>query len=207
MNKPLSNCEPWHEAISLLAAGCLPADEETDVRLHLAGCAACAARFAELTAVCVTLSRSRPAAMVHAAAIRSRWSEAADRVTTRRPAPSVPWRVFWLSGALAVSLLIAVLWLAHRQPGGSPTIPHEPRVAEGGSQSVPDQPPLPPHLPPPSPLAKPPVELAWSQPTLRAYELAFAQSDEAFDALLQRHGKSIAFEPYNPQSLLKESYP
>jgi anti-sigma factor RsiW len=109
MNEPLPNCEPWHEAISLLAAGCLPADEETGVRQHLAGCAACAAPFAELTAVCVTLSRSRPAAMVHAAAIRSRWSEAADRVTTRRPVPSVPWRVFWLSGALAVSLLIVVL--------------------------------------------------------------------------------------------------
>ncbi len=207
MNEPLPNCEPWHEAISLLAAGCLPADEETGVRQHLAGCAACAARFAELTAVCVTLSRSRPSAMVHAAAIRSRWSEAADSATTRRPAPSVTWRVFWLSGALAASLLIAVLWLANRQLGGSPTIPHEPRVAEGGLQSGPDQPPLPPHLPPPSPLAKPPVELAWSQPTLRAYELAFAQSDQAFDALLQRHGESISFEPYNPQSLLKESYP
>ena len=115
--------------------------------------------------------------------------------------------MFWLSGALAVSLLIAVLWLAHRQPGGSPTIPHEPRVADGGSQSVPDQTPLPPDLPPPSPLANSPIELAWSQPTLRAYELAFAQSDEAFEALLQRHGESIAFEPYNPQTLLKESYP
>ena len=72
---------------------------------------------------------------------------------------------------------------------------------------MPDQTPRQPHLPPPSPLANPPVELAWSQPTLRAYELAFAQSDEAFDALLQRHGESIVFEPYNPQSLMKESYP
>jgi hypothetical protein len=145
--------------------------------------------------------------MVHAAAIRSRWSEAANRVTPRRPAPSVPWRVFWLSGALAVSLMIAVLWLAHRQPGGSPTVPHQPRVADGGSPSVPDQAQRQPRPPPPSPLANPPVELAGSQPTLRAYELAFAQSDEAFDALLQRHGESIAFEPYNPRSLLKESYP
>jgi anti-sigma factor RsiW len=205
MNEPLPNCEPWHEAISLLAAGCLPADEETGVRQHLAGCAACEARFAELTTVCVTLSRSRPSAIVPAAAIRSRWSEAADRVTIRRPAPSVPWRVLWLSGALAASLLIAVLWLANRQPGGSPTIPHEPRVAEGGSQSAADQPPLPPQLPPPSPPAKAPPERVRSQPTLRDYQVALAQSDEAFEALLERHGESIVFEPYNPESLLKES--
>jgi hypothetical protein len=207
MNEPPPNCEPWHEAISLLAAGCLPASEETGVRQHLAGCAACAAQFAELTAVCVTLSRSRPSATDHAVAIRSRWSTAADRVTPRRPVPSVPWRVFWLSAALAVSLLTAVLWLAQRQPGGSPTVPHVPRVADGGSQSVPDQMSRPPHLPPPSPLANPPVEPAWSQPTLRAYETAFAQSDEAFDALLERHGESIVFEPYHPQSLMKEPYP
>jgi hypothetical protein len=42
---------------------------------------------------------------------------------------------------------------------------------------------------------------------LRDYQVALAQSDEAFDTLLRRHGESIVFEPYNPQSLLKESYP
>ena len=86
-------------------------------------------------------------------------------------------------------------------------VPQEPRVAAGGAKSALDQVPLPSDLPPPSPPAKAPVERVWSQPTLRAYELALAQSDEAFERLLERHGQSIVFEPYSLQSLLKESYP
>jgi hypothetical protein len=176
------------------------------VRQHLAHCPACAARFGELTAVCARLSRSRPSSAVHAEALRGRWNGAADFVTPRRPALRVPPRVFWLSGALAASLLIAVLWLANRQPGGSPSVPHPPSVADGGSSSAGDTTPK--QTPPPrSPLADPPVEFASSRPTLRAYELALAQSEDAFEALLQRHGESIVFEPYNLQSLLKESYP
>ena len=205
MTDLLSNCERWHEPISLLAAGCLPAEEEAGVRQHLAHCAACAARFAELTAVCACLNRSRPSAAVQAAAIRDRWNQAADHVTPHRPVRHTPSLVFWLSGALAASLLIAALWLAHRQPGGSLPVPQEPHVAAGGAKSRAEQAPLPPDLP--LPAAKVPVERVWSQPTLRAYELALAQSDEAFEALLQRHGESIVFQPYHPHSLLKESYP
>lgn len=48
MTDHLSNCERWQEPISLLAAECLPAEEEAGVRQHLAGGAACAGRFADL---------------------------------------------------------------------------------------------------------------------------------------------------------------
>ena len=205
MTDHFSNCERWQEPISLLAAGCLPAEEEAGVRRHLAHCAACAARLAELTAVCTSLSRSRPSAAVHTAAICERWNEAAEGVLPRRPVRRTPSLVFWLSAALAASLLIAAVWLVQRQPGGSSPGPQEPRVAAGGAKSRAQQPPLPPDLPPP--VENVPVERVWPQPTLRAYELALAQSDEAFEALLQRHGESIVFEPYNPQSLLQESYP
>jgi anti-sigma factor RsiW len=204
MTDPFATCERWDEPISLLAAGCLPAEEEADVRQHLAHCAACAARAAELTAVCASLSRSRPSAAVHTAAVCERWNAAAEGVLPRRPVRHTPSLGFWLSGALAASLLIAAVWLVHRQPGGSPPGPQEPRVAVGGAKSRAEQPPLPSDLP--LPVEKVPVERVWSQPTLRAYELALAQSDEAFEALLQRHGESIVFEPYDPQSLLKESY-
>lgn len=205
MTDHLSNCERWQEPISLLAAGCLPAEEEAGVRKHLAHCAACAARLAELTAVCASLSHSRPSAAVHTAAICERWNDAAAGVLPRRPVWRTPSLVFWLSAALAASLLVAAVWLVQRQPGGSSPGPQEPRVAAGGAKSRAEQAPLPPDLPPP--VENVPVERVWPQPTLRAYELALAQSDEAFEALLQRHGESIVFEPYNPQSLLQESYP
>ena len=205
MTDHLSNCERCQEPISLLAAGCLPAEDEAGVRQHLANCAACAARLAELTAVCTSLSRSRPSAALPTAAICERWNEAAGGLPPRRPMRHTPSLGFWLSGALAASLLVAALWLAHRQPGDSPPGLQEPRMAAGGAPSGTEQAPLPPDRPPP--VEKVPVERVWSQPTLRAYELALAQSDEAFEALLQQHGESIVFEPYNPQSLLKEFYP
>lgn len=204
MNDLSSNCERWQAPISFLAAGCLPAEEEADVRQHLVDCAACAARLAELTAVCASLSRSRPAAAVHTAAICERWNEAAEGVLSHRPVRRPPSLRFWLSGALAASLLVAAVWLVQRPPADSPTVLQEPRVAAGGAKPKVKQPPLSPG--PPTPTANPAVERVWSQPTLRAYSLALAQSDEAFEALLQQHGDSVVFEPYDPQSVLKECY-
>jgi len=61
MNDQPSSCDALHEPISLLAAGCLPLEEQAAVRSHLAGCRACAAQFTELTAMCGSLERSRPA--------------------------------------------------------------------------------------------------------------------------------------------------
>ena len=34
MHETLPNCERWHEPISLLAAGCLPAEEEAGMQHH-----------------------------------------------------------------------------------------------------------------------------------------------------------------------------
>ena len=204
MNDLSSNCERWQAPISFLAAGCLPAEEEAEVRRHLADCAACAARLAELTAVCASLSRSRPAAAVHTAAICERWNEAAEDVLPRRPVQRPPSLRFWLSGALAASLLVAAVWLTQHPPADSPTAPQEPRVATAEAKPKVEPPPQPPG--PPTPTADPAVERVWSQPTLRAYALALAQSDEAFEALLQRHGESVVFESYDPHSVLKECY-
>lgn len=202
MTVEISNCERWQEPISLLAAGCLPAEEESGVRQHLANCAACEARLAELATVCTSLRRSRPSAAIPIAAICERWNDAGEGVTPRRSVRRIPSLGFWLSGALAASLLIAAVWLTQRQPGNSLPGPQEPRVATGGAKSRME--PQPPGPPPPA--ANPAVEPVWSQPTLRAYKLALAQSDEAFDALLQQHGESVVFEPYDPQSVLKECY-
>lgn len=174
MTDRTSHCEPWQEPISLLAAGCLPAEEEPGLRQYLAHCADCAARLAELTAVCATLSRSCPAATVRAAAIRERWNAAAEGATPHRSVQRIPSLGFGLTGALAASLLIAAVWLASRQPGGWLSGMQEPHVAVGEAESGAEQAPLVPELPPP-PREITPVERVWSQPTLRAYELALAQ--------------------------------
>jgi hypothetical protein len=203
-NHLLSKCERWHEPISLLTAGCLSAQEEASVREHLANCAVCSTRFAEMTEVCACLNRSRPAAADHSAAIRNRWSQTADHMTQHQPAHRTPWIVYWLSGAMAASLLIAALLLTHLQHEDSLPAPKVSRIAVGGTKSPEDQASLRHDLPP---TVNASDERVWSQPTLHACELAMAQSDEAFDTLLQRQGESIKFQPYHPRSLLKEFYP
>lgn len=204
MTEQIPKCERWQDSISLLAAGCLPAEEESGVRQHLANCAACTARLAELTAVCTILSRSRPAAAIPGAAICERWNAAAADLPSRPSVPHIPSLGLWLSGALAASLLIAAVWLTQRQSGNSLPGPQEPRVAIGGPTSAKEQAPLPADVSPSS--EKLPVERTSSQLTLRDYVLALAESDKAFEALLQLRDESVLFEPYDPKSLFKESY-
>ena len=204
MTEQIPKCERWQDSISLLAAGCLPAEEESGVRQHLANCAACTARLAELTAVCTILSRSRPAAAMPSAAICERWNAAAEDLPSRPSVPHIPSLGLWLSGALAASLLIAAVWLTQRQPGNSLPGPQEPRVAIGGPTAATEQAPLPADLAPS--VEKVPVEQVRSHPNLRDYVLALAESEEAFEALLQRHDESVLFESYDPKSLFEESY-
>lgn len=148
MTKPISNCERWQEPISLLAAECLPAAEETGVRQHLANCADCTARLAELATVCASLRHSRPSAAILIAAISERWHDAAEGVTPCRSVQRIPSLGFWLSGALAASLLIAAAWLTQRRPGNSLPGPPEPRVSGGGPLSRTEQAALHPELAP-----------------------------------------------------------
>jgi hypothetical protein len=52
-------CEPWAEPISLAAAGCLPADEERELRRHIETCCDCRERFRQLTQLCGVLAELR----------------------------------------------------------------------------------------------------------------------------------------------------
>jgi hypothetical protein len=197
-DKP-SDCQCWHEPISLLAAGCLPSDEQAEIRRHLAGCPACSARFRALTELCAGLRRAAPPVGAHVEAIRQRWADPAAFASPRPAAVGVSARMVWISGALAASLVAAVVWLAMRQ---SPVLPHarqEPGIAHSGERGKPAGRPNPERVPSPRPAAAP--------PTLHAYELALAQSDEAFESLLRRHSETIVFAPCKPHFLLKESYP
>lgn len=191
MHNTHQDCERWHESISLLASGCLADDNEADVRRHLADCPACATRFRKLTELCAYLRRGRPSAESHVEAIERRWAKPSDFSIPRRlSAKGVPPRVLWLSGVLAASLLAMAFWLANRQPPVSSNVRQGSEisklVAPGKTNGGTD---------------------CQSQPTLRAYELAFAQSDEAFDALLQRHSEAIVFAPSDSRSLFQECFP
>lgn len=118
MNAQPSSCDALHEPISLLAAGCLPPEEAAAVRGHLAGCPDCAARFAELWAVCGSLERSRAPAAPTAAMLR-RWDALATGGLHRPPAQStrslaLP-LALPLAAAITASLFVGAWWMTDRQ--------------------------------------------------------------------------------------------
>lgn len=115
MTASMTNCDRCRESISLLAAGCLPTEEEAGVRQHLQTCAVCATRFAELTTLCTSLSRGRPPAAVSITAIGDRWAVTVEGATPHRPQLRRASPILWGSGALAVSLLITAVWLTQPQ--------------------------------------------------------------------------------------------
>jgi anti-sigma factor RsiW len=203
MNESVSDCDRWHEPISLLAAGCLPADEEAGVRRHLADCAACSARLADLTALCARLARSAAPARVVAVCDRWQASEAATTGPGTRPSLAGFFAKL-LAGvaAVAAALLVCVAWLADREPGGRPA-PSARSVADGGSRPAAEA------ARGRSGAVAPPASIprdahAVTPPTLLQFELALAQSDEAFDALLLLPAASKAIQPLDARSLLEE---
>lgn len=112
-----SPCDPWREPISMLAAGCLPASEQAAVRGHLEGCRACAERFAELSAVCASLDRSRPAvATAFHERLHSLPITALPRATQHRTRSLA----FPLAAAVAASLLVAAWWMTDRRAATLP---------------------------------------------------------------------------------------
>jgi len=115
-----SHCDPWREPISLLAAGCLPAAEQAVVRGHLEGCRACAERFAELSAVCASLDRSRPAV---AAAFHERLHSLPITALPRAMPNRTRSLAFPLAGVVAASLLVAAWWMTDRQGLPGPVDP------------------------------------------------------------------------------------
>ena len=72
MNDLHHPCESWAERVSLAAAGCLPADEEAEVRQHIETCPDCRERFRQLTQLCGALAEARLPADVAEAAIVAR---------------------------------------------------------------------------------------------------------------------------------------
>jgi hypothetical protein len=162
MNDRSKTCDDWAEAVSLMAADCLSADEAVEVREHLDRCPTCQQRFEQLVAVCGGLEASGPLAPSAGETIVARMMAEIER----RPALDRRMPRRWgigVSLAVAASLLVAVgvrvfLSLDRKSP--------EPILAT--------------------------AERSASPATLLAYQRAFGESDEAFDRLLAIDGERLA---------------
>ena len=208
MNNELTNCESRAEAISLLAAGCLASQEEHDLRQHLATCVTCREQFEQMVSICSGLrlvsplpgtfdvsglvsrtmaevsSASVPKLAVDTPAVRNQWQLKSDRFTRR-------WQV---AGVVCVlSLMSGIVWRSFvaTAPGPQELVRDVPR------RIVPEE--------------QPPFEIATSRPpssglaTLIELRRSFAESDEAFEALLARNSRAMFSQPLNSQTLYQES--
>lgn len=162
------NCEPWDEPVSLLAAGCFSADEERDVRRHLETCTSCRERFGQLASLCRQIEAAQPVNALPEAAIVAQAMREIDCAHARPRGWLAGRRAIAAGLAVAASVLLMLAWQGLFSPDR-----HRPRLVEG--------PRLPERVPSPQP------------PTLLAYERAFAESDEAFDQLLNSEAQRLAF--------------
>lgn len=210
MNNQLIPCESRATDISLLAAGCLTAQEEQDLRQHLRTCEACRERFAQTVAVCGGLQSEHVSssdfdvfAVVRRAMTavseedRSAARKDADVVVRREPS-GVRRTRRWMLAACMVGAVSVVGSLAWRSLTPSPRPndfvrdlprPTENRVVESNESPV-------------AIVNREPTPKR--SPTLMELRLAVAQSDEAFETLLARNSESMFSTPFNSRTFLLE---
>ncbi len=183
MNNDMPTCDAWSESIGLLAAGCLTASEELEVRQHLAGCDACRETFSQLVSVCAGLHAAGSTSVPRDLDIASRALAEIESDTSVRAQPvwpSSPSRWKGISAALAACVLIAVVWRSFLGPSTTPEV-------------VKDLPPVVPSVveqaPPEQVVITPAVETG--PPTLMALRRAAAESDEALDRLLAQSSRAF----------------
>lgn len=186
MNDFRNPCEDHVEEISLLAAGCLTAQEEHNLREHLVVCEPCRQRLEEMTTICSAIGSAKPVLGSESIRISERCLQhlpvpdtalVRERQAFQRYAPML---------AVAGLIVFAVL----RGFASRPADPSDERpvdVVKGPAQVSPESP------------KDMPV------PTLLALRRAAAESDESFDRLLSRYGDPSLFAPLNNQPSRQES--
>lgn len=187
-DKPES-CDVWQTQLSWLAAEALSEREAAALRQHLTECPRCAARRQQLVSLAKDLSQMSPSEE-ELNAIQDRLiattMSAIERAGTNRDVSPGRRMVAWqrlAGGILATAVSISVLWFGFRandtpDPGRS--------VADRESGSG---------------------DAELDRPTLRAYAIAFARSDESLDSLLQVHGEQLALSSPGRQPFLLEEFP
>jgi hypothetical protein len=208
MNDEITNCESRAEAISLLAAGCLTSQEEQDLRQHLVACATCRERFEQMVSVCsgLRLALPSPGTFDVSALVSRTMADVSSKSDSTRaadtPAKEHRWQTKsnrlarrWLVASVAC-LLTLMSGIAWRSFVGTTTDPQE-LVRDAPPRIEPDE--------------QPPLEIATSQPpssgmaTLIELRRSFAESDEAFEALLARNSRAMFSQPLKSQTLFQDS--
>ena len=199
MNNDMPTCEAWSESIGLLAAGCLTASEELEVRQHLAECDACRETFSQLVSICAGLQAAGSTSVPHDLDIASRaLAEIESDMSVRaQPVwPSTPSRWKGIAAALAACVLIAVVWRSFVGPSATPdVVEHLPPVVPSIVEQA-----------PPEQIAITPV-VETGPPTLMALRRAAAESDEALDRLLAQSCGLHRSSQLDPQALLRDEFP
>jgi len=172
MSHPSPHDDRWAEFVSLLAAGCLPPDEQREVRQHLELCENCRERFRQVIAVCDALAASRPAFCEGVPGISERVMSSLAAVGPRQSVLRAGWK-WGLTAGIASSLVGAVTIGTFFRPHSShhsSTAILPTAIAAGLETDVSAQP-----------------------PTLIAYERSLAESGEAIGALLDREARRLSF--------------
>lgn len=172
-----ADCEARAEDISLLAAGCLTAQEEQALRAHFLTCDACHERCDQLQSLCLGLRAAKPEC--DAAHLGP------SIVTTARPSAS---RRVGLVAAVVASALVLLGLLSIGGRGPAPGAPS--KVVDVAHDS---------------PTETVPAETKVPQPTLLALRRAAEESDEALDRLFAQTSAPMLTEPLSSQSLWQET--
>lgn len=187
MTETPMNCGSYVEEISLLAAGCLAAREESKLRDHLAICRDCRTRFEEMTALTSMLRDAKPVLdETRVCAIEYN----VRRISSQSQLVGLPICSMNLRSAIlaaSIFLLVGLLGLISRRERES--IPAE-------SVSV-VQVVIPPNVP--TKQVDPPL------PTLIALQRAAAESEESFDKLLAEYARTSFPEPVDIPTLWQRS--
>ncbi len=172
------SCQPFTEDISLLAAGCLDAEEERKLRFHLDNCTACRQRYEQIARVVGELRRAAPSVIDSRFSTWSPPEEQLDTSVSPHDTTSATWRRLAIRVAAVAACAALLIGGVSRVGHWHSTVqqPSSPEVASHApGDEVDESAPLP-------------------MPTLLALRWAGVESDEAFDRLLARNTESILAE-------------
>ncbi len=180
-------CERYKSWLSDAALEALAPSREAELRAHMAGCATCRAELDEerrlLGAIDQGIDASLGAEPSPEFGARVRMRVAQEEARRRR------WFAGWIpaaAGALAVLALVA-LWLAHREPSGSPTAVR--------TQATQGQPPL--ASPDQSSLGKATTVVSPKPPAERASRLQFIVTRSEPEVLVAEEERAGILWLYN----------
>jgi anti-sigma factor RsiW len=113
MKWPFNQCRRLEADVSLLAAGALAGEERAEVEVHLAECAACRTKLAELRELTgeLELLGKRLPQVEPTVALRRRWQTAVRQAARQETQPAFAWLSMWFSGRRATWGSLAAIWV------------------------------------------------------------------------------------------------